>query len=216
MILLEFQIIMDEPLKKRMINLKKMTQARPFIEFKKKYDFAEQNNQQNIEAMCIASYSRSLNEVDSRFVNLKYIDNESLVFFSNYEGPKAEQFRSHDQVTVVFYWNIVNVQIRIKGKVNKISSLKSDHHFQERSNEKNALAISSRQSYKVNSYEEVHDSYNKVLNNSNLLKTRPPYWGGYEITPNYFEFWEGHSSRLNKRDVYEKSDDNWKHLILQP
>ena len=115
MILLEFQIIMDEPLKKRMINLKKMTQARPFIEFKKKYDFAEQNNQQNIEAMCIASYSRSLNEVDSRFVNLKYIDNESLVFFSNYEGPKAEQFRSHDQVTVVFYWNIVNVQIRIKG-----------------------------------------------------------------------------------------------------
>jgi pyridoxamine 5'-phosphate oxidase len=49
-----------------------------------------------------------------------------------------------------------------------------------------------------------------------FLKKCPEFWGGYAFTPYYFEFWEGHQSRLNKREVYKKNDDNWKHLILQP
>ena len=48
------------------------------------------------------------------------------------------------------------------------------------------------------------------------LKKCPDFWGGYSFTPYYFEFWEGHESRLNKREVYKKSDDIWKHFILQP
>ena len=75
---------------------------------------------------------------------------------------------------------------------------------------KNALAISSNQSKPIDSYKQVKENYNKSLKNDDLKKC-PEFWGGYSFTPYYFEFWEGHESRLNKREVYEKSDDSWKH-----
>ena len=80
---------------------------------------------------------------------------------------------------------------------------------------KNALAISSRQSELIGSYEEVTKNYNNCLESSNLREC-PDYWGGYSFTPYYFEFWKGHESRLNKRDVFEANNDNWNHLIIQP
>ena len=62
---------------------------------------------------------------------------------------------------------------------------------------------------------KIIENYSKSLNNDDLKKC-PEFWGGYSFTPYYFEFWEGHESRLNKREVFEKNDDSWKHLILQP
>ena len=70
-----------------------------------------------------------------------------------------------------------------------------------------------------NSYSQrsilLNETNQQIIKNDDLKKC-PDYWGGYSFTPYYFEFWEGHESRLNKREVYEKSDDSWKHLILQP
>ena len=65
--------------------------------------------------------------------------------------------------------------------------------------------------------EKINFEFSKLsaLKNDDLKKC-PEFWGGYSFTPYYFEFWEGHESRLNKREAYEKSDDSWKHLILQP
>ena len=80
---------------------------------------------------------------------------------------------------------------------------------------KNALAISSHQSSYIESYEGVQQNFSKALNSSNLSEC-PEYWGGFLFVPYYFEFWEGHKSRLNKRDAYEKVDDAWNHHVLQP
>ena len=77
------------------------------------------------------------------------------------------------------------------------------------------MAISSNQSKEINSYNQVKENYNKSFKNDDL-KTCPEFWGGYSFIPYYFEFWEGHKSRLNKREVYEKSDCIWEHFILQP
>jgi pyridoxine/pyridoxamine 5'-phosphate oxidase len=71
------------------------------------------------------------------------------------------------------------------------------------------------QSKEIKSYKKVIENYNKALKESDLSK-RPEYWGGYSFTPYYFEFWEGHESRLNKRDIYELSGEDWIHSILQP
>ena len=199
-----------------MINIEKIANLPPFTEFKKQYNLAFKYDQKNIEAMAISSFSKELNEVDSRFVNLKFIENKEFIFFSNFDSPKAIQFKSHEQVSLLFYWNSTNIQIRIKGVIKKISSAVSDKHFKERSNKKNALAISSNQSKKVNSYQDVVDSYNIVLNNNDLLKDRPDYWGGYGVEPYYFEFWEGDDSRLNKREAYINIDGSWIHSLLQP
>jgi pyridoxamine 5'-phosphate oxidase len=198
-----------------MFKLTNLNNSTPYNLIEKYYDLAFNKNEENIEAISISSYSSEKNEVDSRFVNLKMIDNDEFIFFSNYQSPKALQFLSNNQIAAVFFWRTINVQIRMKAKIKKLPSEVSDKYFSERSIDKNALAISSRQSQKISSYEDVIKNYNLVLDESNL-EIRPDYWGGYSFTPYYFEFWEGHKSRLNKREVFEKNDDSWKHFILQP
>jgi len=199
-----------------MIKISNLDQTPPYKKFKFFYDEAIKNNQSSIEAMTIASYSTKHNEVDSRFVNLKYIQKDKWIFFSNYDSKKAEQFNSHNQVSALLYWNKIDVQIRIKGKVEKTQEDISDNHYSDRKIFKNALAHSSQQSQKVNSFKLIEDKYNEVLKKENLLKKRPENWGGYSITPYYIEFWKGQESRLNHREVFELKNYEWVSFILQP
>ena len=198
-----------------MIQFNNLNQQSPYLLLKLKYDEASNAGQKNIEAISISSYNTQKYEVDSRYVNLKFITNDEFIFFSNYDSPKARSFISHNQVAVLLYWPSINVQIRMKAEIKKTSDKYNQKYFYDRSEEKNALAISSNQSKPIDSYSQVKENYNKSLKNDDLKKC-PEFWGGYSFTPYYFEFWEGHESRLNKREVYEKSNDSWKHLILQP
>ena len=154
-------------------------------------------------------------EVDSRYVNLKFVSNNEFIFFSNYNSPKASSFISHNQIAALIYWPTINVQIRMKAKINKTSKEFNQEYFYDRSDKKNALAISSNQSKQIDSYFKVNENYTKSLKKDNLKKC-PEYWGGYSFIPHYFEFWEGHESRINKREVFEKNNGTWKHSFLQP
>ena len=198
-----------------MIEFNNLNQEIPYQLLKKKYDEAVDEGQKGIEAISISSYNKEISEVDSRYVNLKFISNDEFIFFSNYDSPKASSFISHDQIAALVYWPSINVQIRMKAKIKRTTDEYNQNYFFNRSEEKNALAISSNQSNPIDSYSQVKENYNKSLKNDDLKKC-PEFWGGYSFTPYYFEFWEGHESRLNKREVYEKSGDSWKHLILQP
>ena len=197
-----------------MIDLSKISNNEPNNVFVKYYEKALNAGQKVIEGISISTFNKEKNEVDSRFVNLKYIIKNEWIFFSNYNSVKAADIDTHKQISAVFYWQAINIQIRIKGIISKTSAEFSDEHFFLRAKEKNALAISSDQSSTAESYSSILDNYQKALKLDN--PQRPTYWGGYSFEPYYFEFWEGHESRLNKRKVYEKSDDSWKHLILQP
>ena len=198
-----------------MIEFNNLNQEIPYLLFKDKYDEALNAGQKGIEAISISSFNKETNEVDSRYVNLKFISNDEFIFFSNYNSPKASSFNSHSQIAALVYWSSINVQIRMKAKIKKTTNEYNQKYFFNRSEEKNALAISSNQSKPIDSYNQVKENYNKALKNDDLKKC-PEFWGGYSFTPYYFEFWEGHESRLNKREVYEKSNDSWNYLILQP
>ena len=198
-----------------MIKFNNLSNDIPYIIFEEKYKEAISKGQKNIEAMSISSYSKKNNEVDSRYVNLKFITNDEFIFFSNYDSPKASAFNSNIQIAALIYWPSINVQIRMKAKIKKTSNEYNQQYFFDRSEKKNALAISSNQSKPIDSYNQVKENYNKSLKNDDLKKC-PEFWGGYSFTPYYFEFWEGHESRLNKREAYEKSDNSWRHIILQP
>ena len=115
----------------------------------------------------------------------------------------------------VIYWDSINFQIRIKAEIQKTSREFSKAYFSKRDKKKNALAISSNQSNKISSFDDVYKNYEQTLKSKNL-KECPEYWGGYLFTPFYFEFWEGHESRLNKRDAYEFQNKQWNHCNLQP
>ncbi len=199
-----------------MITFNKLNKSEPYKRFVDLYNQALSMNQESIEVAAISSFCNTSNEVESRYVNLKYIEDDEWIFFSNYNSKKANNFESHDQISVLFYWATANIQIRIKAKIKKTSSGFSDKHFLERSDEKNALAISSNQSDTINSYDEVINNYQSILNDKSKLLQRPGYWGGYSFTPYYFEFWTGHQSRLNKREVFHKSNESWTFSIIQP
>ena len=198
-----------------MIEFINISDELPYKIFKNRYEDAVSANQPIVEAVCISSYSSSNKEVNARFVNLKFVNEKEFIFFSNYDSPKSEDFKSHNQITALFHWSSTNVQIRMKAKINKTSREFNLKYFSGRDEKKNALAISSNQSKPISSYEKVSENYNKSLNNDNL-KDCPEYWGGYSFVPYYFEFWEGHESRLNKRDVYEMRNGGWNQYILQP
>ncbi|MAD48446.1 MAG: pyridoxamine 5'-phosphate oxidase [Gammaproteobacteria bacterium] len=198
-----------------MIIFNNLSKSAPYLVFKEKYDESHDANQKNIEAICIASYSRESNEVNARFVNLKFINDKDFIFFSNYSSIKAKDFCSHSQITALIYWHNIDVQIRMKAIIKKTSKEFNNKYFAERDEQKNALAISSMQSKEISSYDEVKNNFSKSLKSDNL-KDCPDYWGGYSFSPYYFEFWQGHRSRLNKRDVYEVKNDKWAHSILQP
>ncbi len=189
--------------------------SEPYIKLKNTYLDAIESNQKEVQALLVASYSKELKEVDARFVNLKIVDNNKFIFFSNYNSPKSNQFNNHPQISCVLYWSNIDTQIRMKAKISKTPSNFSDEYFNKRSIEKNALALSSAQSKDIKSYREIEENYNKALKSKNL-DVRPKFWGGYQFVPYYFEFWKGHKLRLNKREAFKLINDDWKKQFLQP
>lgn len=198
-----------------MIQFSNLIQEKPYLLFKEKYDEAFNENQTNIEAISIATFNKEKNEVDSRFVNLKSVNKDKFIFFTNYNSPKSLAFESHNQISALFYWASTNVQIRIKAKIEKTSLRYNQKHFKKRLPEKNALAITSMQSDAISCYEDVVKNYNETYKKRNL-SICPEYWGGFSFTPYYFEFWEGHESRINKRLVFKKTNTCWNKTMIQP
>lgn len=198
-----------------MIQFINLNQEIPYKLLKEKYDEAVDAGQKGIEAVSISSYNKDISEVDSRYVNLKFINNDEFIFFSNYDSPKASAFNSHNQIAALVYWNSINVQIRMKAQIKKTSMEFNQIYFFDRSEEKNALAISSKQSKQIESYGRVKENYNKSLEGDDLKKC-PEYWGGFSFTPYEIEFWEGNAFRLNKRNLYKKDKNKWVHSILEP
>ena len=198
-----------------MITFSELNSAEPYSIFYKYFKSAHEKGQQHLDAIAISSLNRKLMQVNSRFVNLKYIIDDEWVFFSNYDSPKSIDFKTHDQISALIFWNTINTQIRIKANIFKSTKEISDNHFKGRSKEKNALAISSKQSRSISSYEEIKKNYHDVLEKKDLF-ARPEYWGGFSFTPYEIEFWVGNSFRLNKRDLFVRRDDTWEHSILEP
>jgi|TARA_B100001540_G_C15815343_1_gene646937 pyridoxamine 5'-phosphate oxidase len=187
----------------------------PIILFKEKYEDAKQADQKNIEAICISSFNKTKKEVDSRFVNLKFVDGDEFIFFSNYDSPKSKAFMSHSQISACIFWESINTQIRFKAKIKRTSVKFNKKYFKKRSSEKNILAISSNQSNEIASFKDVLEKYENVKNNYNNTEC-PDHWGGFSFKPYEIEFWEGNEFRLNKRTLYRFQEKSWHSLILEP
>ena len=200
-----------------MIKFIDLCDKEPYEVFKKLYDKAQKAGQKAIEAVAVSNFNSEEKMVDSRFVNLKYIKDNEWIFFSNYNSPKSKALiEPNNRISVLFYWQCINVQVRIKANIFKTNEKFSDQHFLSRDEHKNALAISSDQSRKVDSFDNIKSKFDDTLKQKSLLITRPAYWGGFSFIPFYFEFWEGQEFRLNKREVYEEINGDWIKYTLQP
>ena len=136
-----------------MIHFRNNNSKEPYSKFRKKYYEALSANQKLIEAISVASFCKKNNEINARFVNLKIVDDDKFIFFTNYDSPKAIEFKSHNQIAISIFWESINTQIRMKATIKKTSNEFNQKYFFERSEKKNALAISSNQSKRIDSYD---------------------------------------------------------------
>jgi len=154
---------------------------------------------------------------NGRIVLLKEVDT-GFVFFTNYESQKGKEIAKNPLASLTFFWPELERQVRIKGKIEKVSAELSDEYFFSRPIGSQIGAWTSPQSQKLNSREELEQSQ-KIIENKfkNNTITRPPHWGGYRLTPSYVEFWQGRPSRLHDRVCYEKKENSqWDLSILAP
>ena len=197
-----------------MIIFKNNSNQLPLKKFREKY-YKAKDNENYPFAASISSYNPYSKEISSRFVNIKYLDDDKFIFFTNYNSPKAYDFEMHNQIAVNFYWNSINTQVRIQANIKKTPKSFNKKYFKNRNIEKNALAISSNQSNIINSFSEIKENYLKVKENADLLDC-PDFWGGYYFKPYKIEFWEGDKFRLNKRLLFLKQENEWISHILEP
>ena len=140
-------------------------------------------------------------------------------FYTNYDSQKGLDLAENPYAELLFYWQEQERQIRISGKVIKISEEESTDYYHKRPRESQIAAhISTPQSGVVASREELQqrfwDLHQQVANQEELDK--PEFWGGYRLVPDYYEFWQGRPNRLHDRLSYERIDGTWKLQRLMP
>lgn len=170
---------------------------------------AIENQKADPTAMVLSTIDREGNP-ESRVVLLKELKAEGLIFFTNYESKKGQQISLHPKVSVVFFWPEMERQVRIKGKVEKISENDSEIYFLSRPLESQLGAWASPQSRVIKNRQILEENYihfQRYFQEHEIKK--PPHWGGYLIRPDYFEFWQGRSNRLHDRIEFQKSGEAW-------
>lgn len=162
--------------------------------------------------------STCINEYpDSRVVLLKEVTERGFVFFSNYNSTKGNQILKNNNVAINFFWPELERQVRIKGKAKRTSKDYSSNYFKQRPRDSQLGALVSDQSKELEHREELVsrlDYLKKQYEGKEINK--PDYWGGYIVSPEEIEFWQGRPNRLHDRIRYYRKNKVWEYKRLSP
>lgn len=168
-------------------------------------------------AMTVATASKEATP-SARIVLLKGFDELGFVFYTNYNSKKGQELMQNPKVALLFYWGALHRQIRIEGVCEKISPEKSTKYFHSRPKGSQIGALVSEQSKEIESRSILEDKQlelEQLYENTDKIP-RPDHWGGFIVKPNYFEFWQGRSSRLHDRIIYKLNGEKWDIARLAP
>ena len=167
-------------------------------------------------AICLSTIKPN-GRVNSRIVLAKEIQEDGVVFFTNYNSAKGQDIAKNSFACAVFFWAEMQRQIRIEGTIKKISEKDSDEYYMERPKLSKIGAWASPQSQVIQSRSELEqlvEKFQKEFEQKEL--GRPPFWGGYKLNYESIEFWQGRQGRLHDRFLYTKKLSTWKICRLAP
>ena len=153
----------------------------------------------------------------SRVVLLKGFDSNGFIFFTNYESKKAVDLSANPQISLHFFWPDLERQVTIDGTAAKTTREVSESYFASRPMESRIGAWASEQSSVLANREELVEKVDEIKERFEGQQIPcPPFWGGFVVTPNRFEFWQGRKSRLHDRILYTPGGDAWTISRLSP
>lgn len=187
----------------------------PITQFESWFEEAIKAEVLEVNAMTVSTLGLD-GSPNGRILLLKGVD-RGFVFFTNYESEKGMELEKHNSASLTFFWPELERQVRVRGKVDKVTAEESDTYFFSRPSGSQIGAWVSPQSQVMTSREEINARQVDVEKQfEGKAMTRPPHWGGYRLIPNAIEFWQGRPSRLHDRIKYELQDGKWIIARLAP
>jgi len=191
--------------------------ADPFVQFKLWLDEAIAS-ESIVEptAMTLATVDAA-GRPSARIVLLRVYDERGFAFFTNYESRKGREIAATGWAALVFWWGALERQVRIRGSVEQLTPSESDAYFMQRPRGHRLGAWASRQGAVVPDRAYLEESMRlREEQFAGREVDRPPYWGGYRVAPDSFEFWQGRRDRMHDRIAYEQEGSGWRIARLSP
>lgn len=167
------------------------------------------------DAMVVATATAG-GEPSARFVILRGFDRRGLVFFTNHGSAKARDLEENPRAAVLLYWAPLHRQVRASGRASKLSLEESAGYFRSRPRGHRLAAWASPQSEVVPGREFLDQRFEEAAARFGDDPPLPPFWGGYLVEPDVFEFWQGRENRLHDRVRYRRQGDGWAIERLAP
>ena len=188
----------------------------PFRQFASWMDEALKAEIVDATAMVLSTVSPE-GRPSSRVVLLKNYNHQGFDFFTNYQSHKAKDLEKNAYASLLFFWKELDRQVRIEGRIERISTEESDDYFFSRPVESQVGAWASPQSNIIPNRKTLKDWYEEF---KEIFKgapnKRPPHWGGLRLVPDLFEFWQGRENRLHDRIQFTKGPEDWVLQRLAP
>jgi pyridoxamine 5'-phosphate oxidase len=191
-------------------------ESNPFDQFNKWYT-ARDTTSIAIPGSVSLGTASSDGRVSIRTVLLKGYDDMGFVFFTNYKSRKSSDILTNPMAALLFYWPESGRQIRIEGRVKKTSEEESEKYFASRPWESQVSAWASEQSSVIPHRKHLDLSFEYFKSQfAGQSVDKPPWWGGFRLLPDWFEFWQDGGFRLHDRIIYRKENEAWIKERLAP